>query len=171
MNEFNQPVAKDDFTFSHGKALTDFECLRPNWLIAAQISEPVLPEVSGTTEQVHSTLFDRGVEYFGIGQRKIDWREDIKKLSSYERGDVFMMLRYTIDACCSAMPPFLVQQKPLVHCIERPFLPRLPREPLVLRQRFDAIRTVRIGANGSAIVGIADPLAYNQFGKRKLLVG
>ena len=82
-----------------------------------------------------------------------------------------MVLRHTLDPCGRAMPPFLVQQKSLINCVERPFLPRLSREPLVLRQRFDAIRTVRIGASGSAILEIASPLAGSQFGKRELFVG
>src|SRR5262245_12781394 len=82
-----------------------------------------------------------------------------------------MMLRYTFDASRRAMPPSLTEQKPLIDPVERPFLPRLSREPLVLREGFAAMRTARIDASGSAIFEIAGPLACSQFGKRKVFVG
>ncbi len=78
--------------------------------------------------------------------------------------------RRTLDAGCRPVPPLLAQQKSLMDRVERPTVPAWRGKALVLRQRFDATRTVRVGTCFPAIFKIAGQLARNQSGKRKLLV-
>src|SRR6516165_11715657 len=107
LNEFDQPIAKDNFAWSHSKLFTDLKCFRADRFFAAQNPPPVLPEVGCAAEQIHSTLFNRRLEYFWIRQWEVHRREDVKELPRYKRGDVFMMFRHTLDICCRGVPPFL----------------------------------------------------------------
>ena len=52
--------------------------------------------------------------------------------------------RHAADAGRRVVPPLLIQEKCLMDHVERPALPRLALEAVILRQRFDAARTGRV---------------------------
>lgn len=70
---------------------------------------------------------------FGIGGNEIDGGHRIQELTRHESDDLLVMRRDASDAGHRAVPPLLIQKKPLIDEIEGKILPGFSIEPVILR--------------------------------------
>ena len=110
-----------------------------------------------------SAFAKRNREGLWIRGDKIDRRDGVQQLSRHERDDLFMVWRHPANAGHSAVPPLLVQEKGLVNHVERPLLPALAFEPVILPQRLDARQAIRIGGKSCKVGHNPDRLAHTRF--------
>src|SRR6056297_4160496 len=84
---------------------------------------------------------------------------------------MFIALGHTVDVAGSIVPPLLGQQKALVYQVVGPALPALVIEPVVMRQRLDAARRVRVAGELIHVNAKAHRLAGGLLGQLHLFAG
>jgi len=80
-----------------------------------------------------------------------------------------MLLGDAADARRGVVPPLLIEQKTLVEQRIGPAPPRFAGKSLVLRQRLDAGRGVRLQRAARGVIGETLSFAHRLFGKLHLL--
>ena len=166
-----RPVAKHHFAGRDGDVAPGFERIGADWLLAAGSAFEILEEVLNSAHEIHAGFLARRLQHLWIGRNEIGRGDHVEHLARGESHHVLVLPGDAAHAGHRVVPPLLIQQERLVDQTERQLLPAGMVEAVVLCQRNDARRSLRVPGAASRVIAEAQYLLHRLFHEARSLAG
>ena len=140
-----------------------FERIGADWHLAAGRALEILKEILSASHEIHARVLERRLQHLWIGRDEVGRGDHVEHLTRGEGHHALVLPGDAAHAGHRVVPPLLIQQERLVDQAERKLLPAGMVEAVVLRQRNDARRSLRVPGAASRVVAEAQYLLHRLF--------
>ena len=155
LQQLDQAVFQHHLAGGGCDVAADHEFFRAGGWRAACLALQVVHQVLHAAHQVGAAFRHRAPQHHRVGKELVAGREHVQHLPGHEADHVFVVLFHAPDTVRCLGPPLLVEQKGLVHEVERPLLPfRVTKAP-VAGGHWHGMAQVAVETGLQAFTGVA----------------